>query len=239
MRAGGFRSNRSPFSSVVSVCSTMTTASAPRGTIPPVAISAAVPGTTAQKRLLPRGQDFGDQGQSAGHPLAGANGVVGADREAVDTGAVEAGDIDIGDDPARQDPAKRCESGDVRARVGADRDDGESGRSASSRSTTSRNCSCRARLRRVVEISFIRARSAPMSALVIKICRHRRSVRIPLARLGNDDKAVGADGGHQPALGEGGDRLDLSVGATGAPGRSRSTTDRRDDLAGGRHGAAR
>ena len=42
-----------PLSSTASVCSTMTTASAPRGTIPPVAIRAAVPGPTGSSGTLP------------------------------------------------------------------------------------------------------------------------------------------------------------------------------------------
>ena len=200
----------------------MTMASAPRGTIPPVAISVAVPGTIAEKRLPPRGEDFGVQGQPAGHALAGAKCVVGADREAVDTGAVEAGDIDIGDDPARQNAAKRLRKRD---KFAPERAQIQMAVKRAVRLVAIDNFEklfllCQAAEGRRRYRSS--CRSAPMSAPVIKICRHRCSMWIPLARLGNDDKAVGAGGGHQSALGKSGHRLDLSRRSTCAPGRFRS-----------------
>ena len=60
--AAGRRTSTSvrPSASTVSVCSTITTASAPRGTMPPVAISVAVPGYDGKPRLACRGSGFPD-----------------------------------------------------------------------------------------------------------------------------------------------------------------------------------
>ncbi len=60
-----------------------------------------------EKRHFSGRQDFGPQGQAPRYALAGTERVVGAHREAVDTGAVEARNVDFGDDPARYDPRQR------------------------------------------------------------------------------------------------------------------------------------
>src|SRR5579883_1136658 len=83
-------STKSPSArSRVSVCSTMTTASAPRGTIPPVAMTLAV------------------QPQQSRRFLGGAGGVGGPHREPVDARPVEAGHVGSGHDVPREDAAER------------------------------------------------------------------------------------------------------------------------------------
>ena len=84
----------------------MTTASAPRGTIPPVAINVAVPGRTGIAGTVPgvRISAFNTSGFGC---RSLARRVIGAHRKPVDAGAIEAGNIDIGDDSACQNAAER------------------------------------------------------------------------------------------------------------------------------------
>ena len=72
-----------------SVCSIITTASAPRGTTPPVAIAVAVPGATASVGAWPQTRHLAIEPQPARRGVARARGVGGAHRKSVDARAIE------------------------------------------------------------------------------------------------------------------------------------------------------
>ena len=76
----------------------MTTASAPRGSTPPVAMAVAVPGATSILRRMAAGDHFGVERQPLRRDVACAGAVGRAQREAVDVGAVERRRIDRGHD---------------------------------------------------------------------------------------------------------------------------------------------
>ena len=134
-----------PASSTSSVCSIITTASAPRGTTPPVAIVVAVPGVDLERRRMAAGDHFGVEREAARRGVARAGGVGGAQRKAIDIGAVERRHVDRRQ--RRRAPARgraRPRARRVSAGSGA-RSRWRSKRArASSAETTSRNCSCRA-----------------------------------------------------------------------------------------------
>ena len=79
-----------------SVSSTASTASAPRGSMPPVAIGVAVPRTTSSAGATPVGNRLGVHAQAQRRLLAGAERVLRAHREAVEVRAVEAGHVHLG-----------------------------------------------------------------------------------------------------------------------------------------------
>ena len=93
--------------SISSVCSIITTASAPRGMTPPVAIVVAVPGATSSAGASPQAITSALSVKIFGLRVAGAGGIGGAHREAVDIGAVERRRIDRGDDVVRQHAVER------------------------------------------------------------------------------------------------------------------------------------
>ena len=100
----GRTTRMAPVASSKSVCSTISTASAPRGIMPPVAITVAVPGSDRQAGLHPGSQHLGIERQDARLGRRRARGIGGAQREAVDVGPVEARHIDRGDDVLSEDP---------------------------------------------------------------------------------------------------------------------------------------
>ena len=119
-----------------SACSTMTTASAPRGIMPPVAIGAASPGRIvvghdAGVNLLVR------EPHGARRFLGRAKGVFGDHGEAVDVGAIERRNVDRRHDVGRQHAAqRRVQRNPFRRRAAPDRARARNRRSASSRSRT-------------------------------------------------------------------------------------------------------
>ena len=88
------RSSMAGTLSISSVCSIITTASAPRGTTPPVAMVVAVPGLTSTFGAWPQAITSALSASCFGAPSRGAGGVGGAQREAVDVGAVERRHVD-------------------------------------------------------------------------------------------------------------------------------------------------
>ena len=100
----GRTTRMAPVASSKSVCSTISTASAPRGIMPPVAITVAVPGTNGQAGRHPRRQHLGIEREDARLGRGRARRVGGAQREAVDVGSIEARHIDRGDDVVSEDP---------------------------------------------------------------------------------------------------------------------------------------
>ena len=90
-----------------SACSTITTASAPRGTMPPVAIDTAV----ARRESTVRGTTpvwiiFVAEADARGDFLRRAERVLGDDGEAIDVRAIERRHVDRRDDVGRQHPAE-------------------------------------------------------------------------------------------------------------------------------------
>ena len=94
-------------SSISSVCSIITTASAPRGITPPVAIVVAVPGVTSSAGASPQAITSALSRKIFGVGVAGADGIGRAQREAVDIGAVERRRIDRGHHVVRQHARER------------------------------------------------------------------------------------------------------------------------------------
>ena len=94
-------------SSISSVCSIITTASAPRGMTPPVAIAVAVPGRTSTAGCTPQAMTSALSAKPFRRAVAGAGGVGGAHRKTVDIGAVERRRIDRRDDVGREH-ARQC-----------------------------------------------------------------------------------------------------------------------------------
>ena len=80
------------------MCSTITTASAPRGSIPPVAIGVATPVVTVLAGHDAGGEDFVVQPHRARLLLHRPERVARQHGEAVDVGAVEAGYVDVRQD---------------------------------------------------------------------------------------------------------------------------------------------
>ena len=80
--------------SISSVCSIITTASAPRGTTPPVAIAVAVPGVTVSLGAWPQASTSALSVSRRGAASVAPDRVGGAQREAVDVGAVERRHVD-------------------------------------------------------------------------------------------------------------------------------------------------
>ncbi len=101
-------------SSISSVCSIITTASAPRGMTPPVAIAVAVPGVTSIAGCTPQAITSALSARRRGARVAGAGGVGGAHRKAVDIGAIERRRIDrrdhVGGKHARRAPRRAARS---------------------------------------------------------------------------------------------------------------------------------
>ena len=85
----------------------MTTASAPRGSGPPVAIEVAVPDSTGRSRRGAAGDHFVVQHDAHGRGFAGCGEIGGAHRKAVDIGAVERRHVDRRHDILRQHAAER------------------------------------------------------------------------------------------------------------------------------------
>ena len=110
-------------SSISSVCSIITTASAPRGITPPVAIAVAVPGVTVELRRMAAGEHLGIEREAARRRVARAGGVGGAQREAVDIGAVERRHVDRRRDVVRSARGRaRRRAQRSRRRAATDRD---------------------------------------------------------------------------------------------------------------------
>ena len=105
---GAVRSRAQAPSSISSVCSIITTASAPRGMTPPVAMAVAVPGSTSTAGCDAAGDHFGIEHEPPRRAVAGAGGIGGAHRKAVDVGAVERRRIDRRDHVGREHAAERC-----------------------------------------------------------------------------------------------------------------------------------
>ena len=104
------RSSIAGMLSISSVCSIITTASAPRGTTPPVAMVVAVPGFTSILGAWPQAITSALSASCFGAPSAAPAGVGGAQREAVDVGAVERRHVDRRGEIVRQHAAERgCE----------------------------------------------------------------------------------------------------------------------------------
>ena len=93
--------------SISSVCSIITTASAPRGTTPPVAMVVAVPGLTSTFGAWPQAITSALSESCFGASSARARGVGGAQREAVDIGAVERRHVDRRGEIGGQHAAER------------------------------------------------------------------------------------------------------------------------------------
>ena len=93
--------------SISSVCSIITTASAPRGITPPVAIAVAVPGATVSFGAWPQASTSALSVKPARRRIGRARGVGGAQRKAVDIGAVERRHVDRRRDVVRQHAAER------------------------------------------------------------------------------------------------------------------------------------
>src|SRR5262252_7408053 len=104
-----------PLSSTNSVCSTMTTASAPRGTTPPVAMVVAEPAPTSRAGSCPQTITSPLSRKRRGAPSR-AGGVGGTQRKSIDIGAVERRHIDRRDDVGGEDAAKRRRQRDCLAR---------------------------------------------------------------------------------------------------------------------------
>src|SRR5258707_15515462 len=86
------------------VCSTMTIASAPRGTGPPVAIEVAVPDSTGRIGAVPQAMTSVIQHDAHRCRLSGGGENGGAPRKAGDLGAVERRPIKPGHDTRRHVP---------------------------------------------------------------------------------------------------------------------------------------
>ena len=93
--------------SISSVCSIITTASAPRGTTPPVAMVVAVPGFTSTLGAWPQAITSALSASCFGAPSAAPAVVGGAQRKAVDIGAVERRHVDRRGEIVRQHAAER------------------------------------------------------------------------------------------------------------------------------------
>ena len=106
-RPRGAGRSRARAASISSVCSIITTASAPRGTTPPVAIAVAVPGATVSCRRVAAGEHLGVEREPARRGFGRADRVGGAQREAVDIGAVERRHVDRRRDVVREHAAER------------------------------------------------------------------------------------------------------------------------------------
>src|SRR5712672_252490 len=89
------------------VCSTMTIASAPRGTGPPVAIEVAVPDSTGRIGAVPQAMTSSLSMTRTGGPVPRGGKIGGAHRKAVDIGAVERRHVDRRHDILRQRAAER------------------------------------------------------------------------------------------------------------------------------------
>ena len=88
-------------------CSTMTTASAPRGSIAPGGDRRGRPRPDRRPGDDPRGELLGVEPEPPRRLLGRAEGLLGADRVAVDVRAVEGRHVDPGDDVVGQHPAQR------------------------------------------------------------------------------------------------------------------------------------
>src|ERR1043166_1301414 len=93
----------------IEVCSTIRTASAPRGMTPPVGIAIALPGPTVALGTAPIATRAPSPGQPQlpGREPAGAEGVARPDCEPVDVRAIEAGYVGRADDVLGEDPPER------------------------------------------------------------------------------------------------------------------------------------
>ena len=85
----------------------MTTASAPRGSGPPVAIEVAVPDSTGRVGAVPQAMTSSFSTKRTGRRFAGRGEIGGAHRKAVDIGAIERRHVDRRHDIARQRAAER------------------------------------------------------------------------------------------------------------------------------------
>ena len=90
-----------------SVCSTITTASAPRGTMPPVAMRHRLAGMNHRGRDDAGVNLFVAQQHRARHFFGRAEGVLRHDGEAIDVRAIERRHVDGRHDVSRQHPAER------------------------------------------------------------------------------------------------------------------------------------
>ena len=164
------RSSIAGMLSISSVCSIITTASAPRGTTPPVAMVVAVPGFTSTRGAWPQAITSGLSAICFGAPSA-APAVSAARSAKPSTLARSNGGTSIG-------AARSAASTRLSAAASATGSAGRGARSrlrskrlrASSADTTSRNCSCRAASRTAASSSlatrgtlgsFFRAMGAP------------------------------------------------------------------------------
>ena len=105
--------------SISSVCSIITTASAPRGTTPPVAMVVAVPGFDLDLGRVAAGDHLGVERDLLRRAVGGAGGVGGAQRKAVDIGAVERRHVDRRGEIVRQHAAERSRERDALGRAAA------------------------------------------------------------------------------------------------------------------------
>ena len=104
--------------SISSVCSIITTASAPRGTTPPVAMVVAVPGFTSIFGAWPQAITSALSAICFGASIRGAGRVGGAQRKAIDIGAVERRHVDRRREIVRQHAAERRRQRDALAGQG-------------------------------------------------------------------------------------------------------------------------
>ena len=101
------------------VCSTITTASAPRGSGPPVAIDVAVPDSTGRVGAVPQAMTLVVQLDADRGCLAGGCEIGRAHRKAVDIGAIKWRHVDRRHDILRQRAAERIRELTLLARNGA------------------------------------------------------------------------------------------------------------------------
>ena len=128
-----------------SVCSIITTASAPRGMTPPVAIAVAVPGITSIAGATPHAITSALSVSRLRRAIAGADAYRRRARKAVDIGAVERRRIDRRDDIGRKHAGEtRGQRQRFGGRAASDRYRPRNAGALPAAETTSRNCSCRA-----------------------------------------------------------------------------------------------
>ena len=129
------------------VCSTMTTASAPRGSGPPVAIGVAVPAATCSAGAVPQCNSLAIQPEANRCAFAGRREIRRAHRKAVDIGTVERRHVDRRSDVFGERRTERI--GKLALSLGIARGNSAASKraSASSRDRILRNCSCSSALR--------------------------------------------------------------------------------------------
>ena len=190
-RRGGSRSPARV--SISSVCSIITTASAPRGTTPPVAMVVAVPGATSTFGAWPQAITSALSASCFGAPSLAPDGVGGAQREAVDIGAVERRHVERRDHVMRQHAAERCRERHALGRAAARDRAGSRSACAPPRRRPLRGTAPAAPPARTAASSSLSACAAPACALMASgLTDDARARRMAFAVGRNQDPAVGA-----------------------------------------------